>query len=126
MIRSSPFSLHLASNALPNYGSVGQIKKKAPSPKRPPKMRGLELEGPLPQHHCCGAWKQQDVVTNLNQHGGPGEVLRVSSDEDDRMGAKIKTQKNPQGFQKNPQKSLDQKLTPKKSHAKFPKISKKD
>ena len=33
--------------------------------------------------------------------------------------AKIKTQKNTQGFKQNPKKSLDQNLTPKKSHAKF-------
>jgi len=38
------------------------------------------------------------------------------------MGAKIKTQKNPLGFQQNPKKSLDQKLTPKKSHAEFPSL----
>ena len=36
------------------------------------------------------------------------------------MGAKIKTQKDPKGFQQNPKKSLDQKLTPKKSHTEFP------
>ena len=35
------------------------------------------------------------------------------------MGAKIKTQKNPLGFKQNPKKSLDQNLTPPKSHAKF-------
>ena len=40
--------------------------------------------------------------------GGGGGVLQISSDGDDRMGAKIK------------KKSLDQKLTPKTSHAKFP------
>ena len=57
----------------------------------------------------------------------PGRVLRLSCDRDDRMGAKIKTKNNPQGFHQNPKKSLDQKLTPKKSHAKFlsPKISQK-
>ena len=47
--------------------SVGlKIKIKAPPPpkKKAPKMRrSLELGGPLPQHHCRGAWKQQDVVT---------------------------------------------------------------
>ena len=36
------------------------------------------------------------------------------------MGAKIKTQKNPLGFKQNPKKSLDQKLSPKKSHAELP------
>ena len=57
----------------------------------------------------------------------PGRVLRLSCDRDDRMGAKIKTENNPQGFHQNPKKSLDQKSTPKKSHAKFPslKISQK-
>jgi len=49
----------------------------------------------------------------------PGWVLRISSVGDDQMGAKIKTHKNPQGFQQNPKKSLDQKLTSKKSHAEF-------
>ena len=39
----------------------------------------------------------------------PRGVLRISSDGDDRMGAKVQ----------DPKKSLDQKLTPKKSHAKF-------
>ena len=33
--------------------------------------------------------------------GKGGGVLRISVDGDDRMGAKIKTQKNPQGFQQN-------------------------
>ena len=45
---------------------------------------------------------------------GGGGVPRISSDGDDRMGAKIKTQKIPWGFQQNPKISLDQKLTPKK------------
>ena len=39
---------------------------------------------------------------------GGGRVLQISSDRDDRMGAKIKTQN-----------SLDQNLTPKQSHAEF-------
>ena len=57
----------------------------------------------------------------------PDRVLRLSCDRDDRVGAKIKTENNPQRFHQNPKKSLDQKLTPKKSHAKFPslKISQK-
>ena len=49
----------------------------------------------------------------------PGRVLRLSCDRGDRVGAKIKTENNPQHFHQNPKKSLDQKLTPKKSHAKF-------
>ena len=57
----------------------------------------------------------------------PGRVLRLSCDRDDRVGVKIKTENNPQRFRQNPKKSLDQKLTPKKFHAKFPslKISQK-
>lgn len=43
----------------------------------------------------------------------PRGVLRVSSDGDDQMGAKIKTQKNPWA-----------KLTPQKSRAKFPSLKK--
>ena len=35
------------------------------------------------------------------------------------MGIKIKTKKNPRGYQRNSKKFLDQKLTPKKSHAEF-------
>ena len=35
------------------------------------------------------------------------------------MGAKIKTQKIPLGFKQNPKKSLDQNLSPQKSHAEF-------
>ena len=43
-----------------------------------------------------------------------GGVLWISSDGNDRMGAKIKT----------PKKLLDQELTPKKSHAEFPSLRK--
>ena len=43
----------------------------------------------------------------------------ISNDGDDRMGAKMKTQKIPQGFQQKPKKSMDRKLTPKNSHAEF-------
>ena len=32
-----------------------------------------------------------------------GGVLQISSDRDDRMGAKIKTQKNPKGFKQGPE-----------------------
>ena len=49
----------------------------------------------------------------------PGGVLGISSDGDDRMEPKVKTQKNPLGFQQNPKKSLDQKLTPKKIPCRF-------
>ena len=44
--------------------------------------------------------------------GGGGEVSRNLNDGDDRMGAKIKTSKNPQGFQQNPNKYLDKNLPP--------------
>ena len=53
------------------------------------------------------------------QYSIPGGVLGISSDRDDQMEAKVKTQKNPEGFQQNPKKTLDQKLTPKKSHADY-------
>ena len=46
--------------------------------------------------------------------------LWISSDRDDRMGAKTKTPKNSLGLQTKPKKSLDQNLTSRKSHAKFP------
>ena len=52
----------------------------------------------------------------------PGGVLRISSDGDDRMEPKVKTQKIPRASnqtQKNPWTKNDQKLTPKKSHADF-------
>ena len=51
--------------------------------------------------------------------GWGGGILRISSDRDDRMGPKIKTQKSPWDSQQNPKKSLDQKLSPQKSHAEF-------
>ena len=54
-----------------------------------------------------------------NPGGGGGEEFGISSDGDDRMEPKVKTQKYPWGFQQNPQKSLDQKLTLQKSHADF-------
>ena len=46
----------------------------------------------------------------------PGRVLQISSDGDDQRGQRSKPQKIP----RTPNKSLDRKLTPKKSHAKFP------
>ena len=62
--------------------------------------------------------KYQRPKGRVFAQGREGELIRISSDRDDRMGPKIKTQKNPQGFQQNPpKKSLDQKLAPKKSHA---------
>ena len=49
-------------------------------------------------------------------------LLRISSDRDDRMGAKIKTPKKSLGFQTKPKKIPWPKLTPKKFHAKYPVI----
>ena len=46
-------------------------------------------------------------------------VLLISSDWNDQMRAKIKTQKNPWDIQQNLKKSQDQHLTPNKSHAEF-------
>ena len=51
--------------------------------------------------------------------GGGGGGLRISSDKDDRMGAKIKTPQNPKGFKQNAEKYLDQNFTPQKSHPEF-------
>ena len=67
--------------------------------------------------------KRRWIYNTADRGGAPW----ISSDGNDRMGVKIKTQKNPYGFQQNPQKSLDQNLTPphlkkKKSHAKFPSL----
>jgi len=49
-------------------------------------------------------------------------VLQISSVGDDRMGAKLKPPKKSLELQQNPQKSLNQKLTPRKSHAEFPSL----
>ena len=49
-------------------------------------------------------------------------IIRISSDGDHWMGANIKTQKNLLEFQENPKKFLDQKLTPKNSHAELPSL----
>ena len=53
--------------------------------------------------------ERQGSLINFRQHSlitvqAQGAILQVSSDRDDRMGAKIKTQKNSLGFQQNPQK----------------------
>jgi len=42
------------------------------------------------------------------------------TDRDDQLGAKIKTQENPQGFRNNLKNSLDKNLTPQKSYAVLP------
>jgi len=51
------------SNAFPDLGLVVQLKKKAQRKRLPKMRRRLELGGPVPLHHCRGAWKQQDEVT---------------------------------------------------------------
>ena len=62
-------------------------------------------------------WKiQRPFQLNSSLDG----VLRISSDRDDRMGAKIKTQKNPLDLKKKKKKLLDQNLSPKESHAEIP------
>ena len=48
----------------------------------------------------------------------PGR-LQIWSDRDDQIGPKIKTQKIPRAPNKTAKTSLDQKLTPKKSHSEF-------
>ena len=45
---------------------------------------------------------------------GGGNVLSISSDGDDLIGPKLKTEKNSQGFQQNLKISLEQRLTPPK------------
>ena len=53
--------------------------------------------------------------------GGRGEgVLWISMTSMIEWGQKSKLKKIPRGFKQNPKKSLDQNLTPKQSHAKFP------
>ena len=55
-------------------------------------------------------------IMNMEQPGTPasqGGVLRISSDGDDRMRANSKPQKMPKASKEPPQKTLDQKLTPK-------------
>ena len=56
----------------------------------------------------------------LAQGRGRGGTIRISSDGDDRMGAKIIARKTPLGFKQNPQIVPEPKFNPKKSHAEFP------
>ena len=53
----------------------------------------------------------------------PGGILRISRHRDDRMGLIINPppprKKKTRAFNKTHKKTLDQKLTPKKSHAEF-------
>ena len=65
-------------------------------------------------------WKVCKIQRPFQLNSSPEGVLRISSKRDDRMAAKIQTQKNPVGFKQNPKKSLDQNLSPKKTHAEFP------
>ena len=57
-------------------------------------------------------------LDRLSQAEGGGGVLRISSDKDDRMEAKIKP-KISLRLPTKPKKSLDQNFTPDKSHAEF-------
>ena len=65
-------------------------------------------------------WKVCKIQRPFQLNSSPEGVLRISSNRDDRMAAKIQTQKNPVGFKQNPKKSLDQNLSPQKTHAEFP------
>ena len=56
-------------------------------------------------------------VRKALQHKAQRGVLGISIDGDDRMEPKVKTQIILRASSKTPKKSLDQKLTPKKSHA---------
>ena len=82
-----------------------------PSPPTAVPIRKIQIN--------LGSCKKFIVLFSLTQ-AQRGYLLRISSDRDDRMGAKIKSQKNPLGFKQNPKKSLHQNLSPKKSHAEFP------
>ena len=83
----------------------------------PPKM-WVSISAITPEY-----FQHFSTITFIVEPQGGGGVLQVLSDGDDRIGAKIKTQKNPLGFQQNPKKSLNQKFTPKKSHAEFPSLN---
>ena len=70
----------------------------------------------------CRGLTVNAVLSNSLTNDDPRGVLWMSSDY--QMRVKIKTQKNPHGFQHNPKQSLDQKLTlKKKSHAEFLNLS---
>ena len=59
-------------------------------------------------NHSGGNAEGESFQIELQVRGkspGGGGVLRISSDVDDRMVAKIKTQKKPHGFQQNPKNS---------------------
>ena len=64
--------------------------------------------------HRHTSWPLPNYFLNFStfSHKTPGRVLGISSDGDDRMEPKVKTQKNPWT-------KTDRKLTPKKSHADF-------
>lgn len=59
---------------------------------------------------------QGQCNVKLGRHD-PGRYSRFQVIEMIEWGQKIKTQKSPHGFQQNPRKSLDNKLTPDKTHA---------
>ena len=58
-------------------------------------------------------------VRKALQHKAQRGVLGISSDGDDRMEPKVKTQKNPYGFQQNPQKIPGPKINPQKIPCQF-------
>ena len=62
------FVFRLASYAFLEFGSFGWIKKK----EREKITRSQRTGGLKPQHHCGGAWKQQDMHTKSTQtqYGG--------------------------------------------------------
>ena len=65
--------------------------------------------------NCLAHFREEAKLLKLKQgqksilSAIPGGVLGISSDGDDRMEPKVKTQKNQLGFQQNPKKFLDQK-----------------
>ena len=60
--------------------------------------------------------EMNEIEPDLLPEGGKGGTLdfKWSSDRDDQMGAKIKTQKNPLGFKQNHQKIPAPKFNPPK------------
>ena len=63
---------------------------------------------------------QKNIQRPFQPNSSSEGVLRISSDRDDRMGAKMKTLKKSFGLETKPKKILDQNLSPKISNAEFP------
>ena len=74
--------------------------------------RNQYLQIPVESSYYGNQRNMPKCLINYLATPGGGGIPWISSDMDDWMGAKIKTQKNLK-------KSLDQNLTPKKSHAEF-------